>query len=311
MNTTNGDFIEKTIPNTKNATLNINIGGVDSTMTVEKFANALNVSPTLPSSVLQLDFDINSTLQPIKDLTGNFSQLEISDDVIKVGSTLLIGSPLNSTGTITLQGTLAGQSFYDRLWDEVEDPTIYTFYSNNKDFYLNKQDSIADEAIMSFNSDSGYGKFINGTLYASKTTAEINDIASPVESLTLWNSDLKTLCSYNGTVWKTAVPYKTYVALISQSGTAAPVATVLENTLGENLTWQWAGTGSYRVVSNSLFTLDKTTITINNVQFDGGVAPSVGAFPESSYLYVFSFNATPALEDNRLSGNLVEIRVYN
>ena len=41
MNTTNGNFIEKTIPDTKNATLAVNIGGVDSTMTVEKFAAAL------------------------------------------------------------------------------------------------------------------------------------------------------------------------------------------------------------------------------------------------------------------------------
>jgi hypothetical protein len=41
MNTINGNFIEKSIPNTKNATIVINIGGVDATMTVEKFAAVL------------------------------------------------------------------------------------------------------------------------------------------------------------------------------------------------------------------------------------------------------------------------------
>jgi hypothetical protein len=41
MNTINGNFIEKSIPNTKNATIAVNIGGVDSTMTVEKFAASL------------------------------------------------------------------------------------------------------------------------------------------------------------------------------------------------------------------------------------------------------------------------------
>ena len=40
MNTINGNFIEKSIPDTKNATLAINIGGVDATITVEKFAAA-------------------------------------------------------------------------------------------------------------------------------------------------------------------------------------------------------------------------------------------------------------------------------
>jgi hypothetical protein len=41
MNTINGNFIEKSIPNTKNATIAVNISGVDATMTVEKFAAAL------------------------------------------------------------------------------------------------------------------------------------------------------------------------------------------------------------------------------------------------------------------------------
>jgi len=45
MNTINGNFIEKSIPDTKNATLNVNIGGVDATMTVEKFA-AATASPS-------------------------------------------------------------------------------------------------------------------------------------------------------------------------------------------------------------------------------------------------------------------------
>jgi hypothetical protein len=312
MNTTNGDFIEKTIPNTKNATLNINIGGVDSTMTVEKFANAIVIPPVLPSSTLQLDFDINSTLQPIRDVTGNFSQLEISDDVIKVGSTLLIGSPLYNTGTLTIQGNLAGQEFYDRLWDGVEDPTIYTFYSNNRDFYLNKQDSIVDEAIMSFNRDSGYGKFINGTLYASKTTAEINDIASPVESLTFWNSDLKTLCFYDGTSWKNAVPYKTYVALISQSGTAAPVATVLENTLGGAVVWSRSVTGQYVGTLTSAFTPGKTACFVTSKTANDYVS-QYDYFLESSNtndINLTSVSITGA-EDGLLLDKIIEVRVYN
>jgi hypothetical protein len=311
MNTINGNFIEKTIPDTKNATLAVNIGGVDSTMTVEKFGAA--IVPPLPSSVLKLDTDINSNLQTVKDVTGNSSQLQISNNVIKIGKTLLIGNPGTASGTFTIQGTLAGQAFYDRLWDGASTATIYTLFANDGGFFLNRQIGGSFADVLSIVKVSGYGKFEKGTLYPSKTTAQINDplITPPVESLTVWNSTLKTLCSYDGTVWKNATSYKTYVALISQTGIANPVATVLENTLGGNLTWQYVGTGSYRVVSNFLFTLNKTTITINNVQFNGGVAPSVGSFPDPSYLYVFSFDATAALEDSRLSGNLVEIRVYN
>ena len=40
-------------------------------------------------------------------------------------------------------------------------------------------------------------------------------------------------------------PYKVYTASLTQSGTAAPVATVLENTLGFLPTWDYIGIGIY------------------------------------------------------------------
>jgi len=45
MNTLNGNFIEKYIPNIKNATIDINIGGVNATMSVSDFATAV-AAPT-------------------------------------------------------------------------------------------------------------------------------------------------------------------------------------------------------------------------------------------------------------------------
>lgn len=41
------------------------------------------------------------------------------------------------------------------------------------------------------------------------------------------------------------VPYKVYTVLLSQSGTDDPVATVLENTLGEEITWIRTDVGTY------------------------------------------------------------------
>lgn len=40
-------------------------------------------------------------------------------------------------------------------------------------------------------------------------------------------------------------PYKVYTALLTQSGTDAPVATVLENTLGFDIQWQRLQSGFY------------------------------------------------------------------
>lgn len=47
--------------------------------------------------------------------------------------------------------------------------------------------------------------------------------------------------------------YKIYRALLSQSGTASPVAAVLENTLGGDVTFDRTLAGSFRALSSSLF----------------------------------------------------------
>lgn len=53
---------------------------------------------------------------------------------------------------------------------------------------------------------------------------------------------------------------KKYVALLTQSGTNAPVATVLENSLGGTLVWTYEAQGSYLGTLNGAFTLNKTHV---------------------------------------------------
>lgn len=55
-------------------------------------------------------------------------------------------------------------------------------------------------------------------------------------------------------------PYKVYTALLTQTGTDAPVATVLENTLGGEIVWSYDGFGSYIGSLNGAFTENKTFI---------------------------------------------------
>lgn len=51
-----------------------------------------------------------------------------------------------------------------------------------------------------------------------------------------------------------------YRALLTQSGTNAPVATVLENTLGGNIVWSYSEIGYYIGTLAGAFTNDKTYI---------------------------------------------------
>ena len=54
--------------------------------------------------------------------------------------------------------------------------------------------------------------------------------------------------------------YTEYVALLSQTGTNAPVANVLSNTLSGNIVWTRTSIGVYTGTLTGEFTLEKTTL---------------------------------------------------
>ena len=101
-------------------------------------------------------------------------------------------------------------------------------------------------------------------------------------------------------------PYKVYTALLTQSGTNAPVATVLENTLGGDITWSRNSTGDYSATSNNLFTENKTYPVSETP--DNGYISQIIRIDEN----IVSLTITPS-EDNisQVSQIKVEIRVYN
>jgi hypothetical protein len=112
---------------------------------------------------------------------------------------------------------------------------------------------------------------------------------TPSEKLVV-DGNLKVTGTTNGV--------KVYRALLTQSGTNAPVATVLENTLGSNVTFVYDDLGTY-IAQNSLFTNGKTAYYGNfgtgglglSLQSEGSIAISAG-------------------DDNQLINASIEILVY-
>ncbi|CAB4203823.1 hypothetical protein UFOVP1393_1 [uncultured Caudovirales phage] len=97
--------------------------------------------------------------------------------------------------------------------------------------------------------------------------------------------------------------YKSYIALISQTGTDAPTAIVLNNTLGD-VTFAYFSTGVYKIESiNDLFTLDKTFLNIAN----SNTISRTGL----TGLVVNSYNTSGTLTNGLLNKTSIEIRVYN
>lgn len=111
--------------------------------------------------------------------------------------------------------------------------------------------------------------------------------------------------------------YKVYTALLTQSGTDAPVATVLENTLGGTLVWTRDTTGQYTGTLNGAFTENKTFIT---TQFNATLTPPSGGYisgilgerndNDSIHLITFDIPSTDT-GDGILNETPIEIRVYN
>jgi hypothetical protein len=96
--------------------------------------------------------------------------------------------------------------------------------------------------------------------------------------------------------------YKVYTALLTQSGTDAPVATVLENTLGD-ISFEGIDyiNGVFNLKSNGLFIENKTVFFL---------APSISSENQIAYIDEDTILVEVASEGN-LQKSPIEIRVYN
>lgn len=102
---------------------------------------------------------------------------------------------------------------------------------------------------------------------------------------------------------------KVYRAILNQSGTSAPTATVLENTLGGTPTYARAGTGSYEVTLSLAFASAKTHILINNPAIDVPcITQAICAPPNQIVIETYDDSFTPA--DDILTDTAIQILVY-
>ena len=105
-------------------------------------------------------------------------------------------------------------------------------------------------------------------------------------------------------------PYKVYTALLTQTGTNAPTATVLENTLGGTVVWSRNNVGVYLATLNGSFIANKTVVFVTpansgNNYFLYGKPSNIN----SCTLQVF--NTVGQSTDGLFTDVSIEIRVYN
>lgn len=106
-----------------------------------------------------------------------------------------------------------------------------------------------------------------------------------------------------------ASTYKKYVALISQTGTSAPTATVLENTLGGTIVWTRTAAGAYTGTLTGAFTNNKTFLLMGTIPYLNNPAYILDRSSDNTVYIQASVNNIQS--DNLLSNTSIEIRVYN
>jgi hypothetical protein len=119
-------------------------------------------------------------------------------------------------------------------------------------------------------------------------------------------SNLTVTSTINGAV---VVPYKKYVATISQTGTADPTVTVLENTIGD-IVWTRVGVGVYQGVLLGAFPdQDKTYLLINQNTQSGGQINYINWFDVDT-IEISTLDTTFTPDDSLLLNTTIEIRTY-
>lgn len=135
-------------------------------------------------------------------------------------------------------------------------------------------------------------------LPASGTPTDATLLASVTGGVTQKTTGLQLATYINGGT-------KIYRALISQTGINAPVAIVLENTLGGTPVWTYGGIGFYELTLASAFPLNKTFV----------IAETYGCWLSAlrisdSVLEFDCIDQNGNLADNIAEISPVEIRVY-
>lgn len=103
------------------------------------------------------------------------------------------------------------------------------------------------------------------------------------------------------------LPYKVYVAKLSQSLTADPTAVVLENTLGEEVTWTRAQMGRFFGSIPSGFVRDKTVV----ITFASGTdATATGLWWDADNVAIVQKLYATGADTDQMYHQYVEIRVY-
>lgn len=103
-----------------------------------------------------------------------------------------------------------------------------------------------------------------------------------------------------------ALPYKSYVAILNQSSTSAPTATVINSGIGTP-TWGRTSAGNYTATLTGVFVSNKTVVFATGL----GQALLIAGRINANVVSFKTYTDAGVISDNLLQTTSIEIRVYN
>jgi hypothetical protein len=169
----------------------------------------------------------------------------------------------------------------------------FTYQNGNGHIFL------GGNVLIGTTTDSGYKLDVNGNV---KATSFIKSGGTSSQFLMA-----------DGSISTGTAAYKVYTALLTQTGTNAPTATVLENTLGGTVVWTRSGVGAYIGTLSNAFTSEKTAVFCTK---DTGSPTGTGGvmmrgYSSSTSNVLITVVTSSGGIDGQIANSSVEIRVYN
>lgn len=156
----------------------------------------------------------------------------------------------------------------------------------------------------------------NASTITTNIVSSINGVTNDGGNVAIVGTNGISVSSNNTTdtitISGTAAPYRVYTALLSQSDSSAPVATVLGNTLSADIIWTRISTGVYFGTLSGAFTNNLTSVSCNYGIVSGDASIITGSRSNSNVIRVQTYKASDkTLSEMKGSQIFIEIRVYN
>lgn len=216
------------------------------------------------------------------------------------GNVGIITAPTTSASTYDILTRNTGTGLVEKVTSASVAPNLLTGYTSVAGTVL------ATDTVLQGIQKLGGNQALKADILSPTFTGDPK-VPTPVNTTSIANK------SYVDTALalKSDIIYKSYQAVVTQSSTGAPVATVFHNDLASTPTWSRAFTGDYYATFSTGVLTSGKSVVLTSGFYNPAQASIKSTAPNTTTARVLTINSAGSTADDILQGTYIEIRVYN